>query len=68
MSDGLPNVGVGLLANADNLKETDRTEILSQQICKTLKADWNRETPGQRRVRINAIGFFYESPDVTGRF
>ena len=36
---------------------------LAKHIRKTLKADWNREIL-KERVRINAIGFFYESPDV----
>ena len=29
-----------------------------------LKTNWNREAPGLPRVTINAVGFFYESPDV----
>ena len=28
------------------------------------RRDWNRPLTGQPRVRINTIGFFYESPDV----
>jgi hypothetical protein len=64
-SDGLPNVGAGLSPEAArNLKETDRAEILSKHVRRTLKVDWNRNVPGRPRVRINAIGFFYESPDV----
>jgi hypothetical protein len=65
LSDGLPNVGPGLTPEASrNLKETERTEILSNHVRKNLKADWNRDAPGRPRVRINTIGFFFESPDV----
>jgi predicted nucleic acid-binding Zn-ribbon protein len=65
LSDGLPNLGEGLnAATANTLKEVERNDILSKHIRKTLKADWNRVLSGQPRVRINTIGFFYESPDV----
>lgn len=64
LSDGLPNIGVGLPANADKLSEQQVTEILSKQVRQKLKLDWNRYLSGQPRVRINAIGFFFESPDV----
>jgi hypothetical protein len=66
LSDGLPNVGEGLTTEAArNLKETERCEILSNYVRKTLRSDWNREdSAGRPRVRINTIGFFYESPDV----
>ena len=64
-SDGLPNVGRGLTAAAAaSLKETDRTEVLSKYVRQTLKVSWNRTEIGQARVRINTIGFFFESPDV----
>jgi hypothetical protein len=64
-SDGLPNVGEGLLPEtAKTLKETERVEILSRHIRRKLLADWNPPQPGRARVRINTVGFFYESPDV----
>ena len=64
-SDGLPNVGRGLTATAAaTLKETERSEILSKYVRQTLKVSWNRTEIGQPRVRINTIGFFFESPDV----
>jgi hypothetical protein len=64
-SDGLPNVGTGLNEEtARNMKEPERAEILGKTIRRKLAADWNREMPGRPRVRINAVGFFYESPDV----
>jgi hypothetical protein len=64
LSDGLPNSGPGLTAEQMTLSETDRSVILSRHIRTLLRRDWNRPLPGQPRVRINTIGFFYESPDV----
>src|SRR5437660_667887 len=64
-SDGLPNIGAGLSPEAARtLKESDRSEILSKYIRQKLKTDWNRGFSSQRKVRINTVGFFYESPDV----
>ena len=65
LSDGLPNQGEGLTAEAARgLKETEQSEILSKYIRRKLQNDWNRPLRNQERVRINAVGFFYESPDV----
>jgi Mg-chelatase subunit ChlD len=65
LSDGLPNLGEGVSPDALNtLKEVERNDVLARHIRQTLRTDWNRQLPGQSRVRINAIGFFYESPDV----
>jgi hypothetical protein len=65
LSDGLPNMGEPLTeAQTANLKETEKGEILGKHIRKKLKEVWNRPIDGAARVRINAIGFFYESPDV----
>jgi hypothetical protein len=64
LSDGLPNAGVGLPANANTMTEAQVTAILSKQIRQKLKNDWNRAVAGQPRVKINTIGFFFESPDV----
>lgn len=64
LSDGLPNVGPGLPANEKSLKETERGEILGNHIRKALKTDWNKPIANRPRVRINTVGFFYESPDV----
>jgi hypothetical protein len=64
-SDGLPNVGEGLPPGGGRgLTEVQRSELLAKHIRKTLKADWNRPQRARPRVRINAVGFFYESPDV----
>jgi hypothetical protein len=61
LSDGLPNAGDGLPAN---LTEAQRTSLLSKHLRAKLKDEWNRPIAGQKRVRINSIGFFFESPDV----
>src|SRR5438132_519139 len=65
LSDGLPNIGPGLtLEQENNLKETERSELLARHIRNLLRRNWNRDMIGRPRVRINTIGFFYESPDV----
>jgi hypothetical protein len=65
-SDGLPTSGPGLTAAQDraNLSETDRSTILARHIRRTLASTWNRLDATKAKVRINSIGFFYESPDV----
>jgi hypothetical protein len=64
-SDGLPNIGEGITAEqARTLKEAEQGEILGKYIRKKLRTEWNAPTTGSQRVRINAIGFFFESPDV----
>jgi hypothetical protein len=64
-SDGLPSLGEGVAPDvAKTLTEVQLGERLGQHIRRTLKNDWNRELPGQPRVRINSVGFFYDSPDV----
>ncbi len=64
LSDGLPNIGPGLPANQTNLSDDQRSVILAKYIRNLLRKDWNRVIRGRPRVRINTIGFFYESPDV----
>ena len=65
LSDGLPNIGEGLtLQEEQRFNESQRADKLSKHIRKTLKTTWNREEPGKPRVAINAVGFFYESPEV----
>jgi predicted nucleic acid-binding Zn-ribbon protein len=65
LSDGLPNMGEGLSEEqAKGLKETEQSEILGKYIRRKLRNDWNRDIRGEGRVRVNAVGFFYESPDV----
>jgi hypothetical protein len=66
LSDGLPNIGEGATAEQERtLKETELGEILGKYIRRKLKNEWNKPAAKDKsRVRINAVGFFYESPDV----
>lgn len=64
LSDGLPNVGPGLPADSHNLKEIEKAEALGKHVRRMLQTDWNRAVAGRARVRIHAIGFYYESPDL----
>ncbi len=65
LSDGLPNLGEGVAPEvARNLKEFDLSERLAKHIRKTMNSDWNSKASAHPRVKINTIGFFYESPDV----
>jgi len=63
-SDGLPNAGEGLPAGSENLSESQKTAYCTKYVRQMLKDVWNRRMPGQASVRLNAIGFFFESPDV----
>ncbi|MBA4067825.1 MAG: hypothetical protein C0501_29825 [Isosphaera sp.] len=67
-SDGLPTSGPGLSAaqQAANppLKELERSEILGKHLRRVLADEWNRPAGGRRAVKINAVGFYFESPDV----
>lgn len=65
LSDGLPNMGEGVAPEvARNLKEFDLSERLAKHIRRTMNTEWNSKVSVNPRVRINTIGFFYESPDV----
>ncbi len=63
-SDGLPNAGPGLSAKAGQLSERQRSEILAKHVRARLKSSWNAAVPGQPRVRINTLGFFFETPEI----
>lgn len=63
-SDGLPTSGPNLTPAQQNLSETDRGVILGKQIRDTLSRSWNRPEADRTRVRINAVGFYFESVDV----
>ena len=63
-SDGLPTSGAGLTPQQEKtLPDNQRIELLSKHLLSTLKSNWN-PPHDSRKVRINAIGFFYESPEV----
>jgi hypothetical protein len=63
-SDGLPNIGSGIPANIRNPTEEQRNQFMGKFVRDKLKSDWNRPQEGMNDVRINAVGFFFESPDV----
>lgn len=63
-SDGLPNVGPGLPPNLRTPSEAELSFHLGKYVRNKLTEDWNRPIVGREPVRINAIGFFFESPDV----
>jgi hypothetical protein len=65
LSDGLPNIGPGLTTRErKTLTELQRGHRLGKHIRTTLRTSWNRVMLRRPRVRINTIGFFYESPDL----
>jgi hypothetical protein len=49
---------------ARNLKEVDLSERLGKYIRRMMNSQWNSKVSPHPRVKINTIGFFYESPDV----
>ncbi len=70
-SDGLPTSGPGLTATEERtLSVTDRSDKLAKHLLSTMRTTWNPRRPsgvggkGANRVRVNCVGFFFESPDV----
>jgi predicted nucleic acid-binding Zn-ribbon protein len=63
LSDGLPNVAPVMPANASKLSDPELEAVLGKQIRERLKTTWNMPRAKQR-VRINAVGFYFDSPDV----
>jgi hypothetical protein len=63
LSDGLPNLGEGL-PKGQELTDAQRETVLANYIRNKLRQEWNRSGGGVSQVRINTIGFFYESPNV----
>lgn len=65
LSDGLPNLGDGAdEATARGLKGVDRSTYLSKKVRTRLLSEWNRPLPRLPQVKVNTVGFFYESPDL----
>jgi predicted nucleic acid-binding Zn-ribbon protein len=64
-SDGLPTSGPGLTPDQERtFTDAQRSDGLTKHLRSTLKYTWNRGGSDGKRVRINAVGFFYESPEV----
>jgi hypothetical protein len=65
-SDGLPTSGPGLTPAQEraNLSEPELGAILGKHVRDKLTRDWNRSAPSRERVKINSVGFYFDSPDV----
>ena len=65
-SDGLPTSGPGLTLaqQGANLSESELGAVLGRHVRDTLVRTWNRPVAGRPRVKINSVGFFFDSPDV----
>lgn len=65
-SDGLPTSGPGLTVAQQNanLSEPELGAILGRHVRDKLARDWNRPGVGGARVKINSVGFYFESSDV----
>jgi hypothetical protein len=65
-SDGLPTSGPGLspAQQGANLSESELGAVLGKYVRDKLQRDWNRPEPGKPRVKINSVGFYFESSDV----
>ncbi len=63
-SDGLPNIGPGVPVSGAKPTEEQRNYFMGKFVRDKLKTGWNAAQAGQKDVRINAVGFFFESPDV----
>jgi len=66
-SDGLPTSGPGQTAEQEkNATPGERSDRLGKHLLRTLRTVWNAPNPARPtgRVKINSIGFFFESPEV----
>ncbi len=60
ISDGLPNVGPGLPTPPPQ-DEATQAAVLGRYVRDVIRRQWNS---GASPVRIHAVGFFYESPNL----
>jgi predicted nucleic acid-binding Zn-ribbon protein len=63
-SDGLPTSGPNLTPAQEALSESERGVILGKAVREHLARRWNAPTAGAPRVRINSVGFYFESAEV----
>ncbi|MCS7159465.1 MAG: vWA domain-containing protein, partial [Gemmatales bacterium] len=66
-SDGLPTTGPGLTREDEMrqpaLSEIERNDKLGRYVLDTLSREWNQPLgPEGQRVRIHAVGFYFDSP------
>jgi hypothetical protein len=64
ISDGLPNDDENLPPEIAKLQGVERSTYLSNRVRHWLKTYWNPPVDGVSPVSINALGFFFESPEV----
>ena len=66
-SDGLPTSGPGLTPEQEKtVTPSERSDRLGKHLLRTLRTVWNAPAANRPagRVKINSIGFFFESPEV----
>jgi predicted nucleic acid-binding Zn-ribbon protein len=63
-SDGLPTSGPNLTPAQEALSESERGVILGKEVRELLARRWNAPAAGRSRVRINSVGFYFESAEV----
>ena len=63
-SDGLPTQGPGVPTYITKPSEAEKNLYMAKHVRDKLKTEWNAPNPTQPQVRINAVGFYFESPDV----
>jgi len=65
LSDGLPNEGQGLTDNEKKtLSQREVSEKLGQYVRSQLSTRLNKPDQNKQRVRVNSVGFYFESPDL----
>ena len=66
LSDGLPTTGpVGIIPQQNPpLTDAARSRFLSSDLRNRIAREWNAPRANLARVRINSVGFYFESPDV----
>lgn len=63
-SDGLPTSGPGLTPAQQALPESERGALLGKEVRELLARRWNRPEANRPRVKINSVGFYFESVEV----
>jgi predicted nucleic acid-binding Zn-ribbon protein len=63
-SDGLPTSGPNLSPAQEALSESERGVILGKDVRDLLAKRWNAPALGRSRVRVNSVGFYFESAEV----
>jgi hypothetical protein len=65
ISDGLPDPPEDEIpASVKKLTPSQQSAHFCNEVRQKLKSDWNAPVKGKPPVRINAVGFFFDSPEV----